>query len=124
LRNSGVTSTTRRRRTIEWSDIHDQRQVVVVSENTDDAIGVYGVLSWIIAQRTREIGVRAALGAQTADVRRMVLRQGLAITGLGLAIGLAAAALLKQPLASLLFDTSVDDPAFATGRTLVSGQSG
>jgi hypothetical protein len=53
----------------------------------------------------------------------MVLRQGLAITGLGLAIGLAAA-LLKQPMASLLFGTSVDDPAFATGRTLVSGQSG
>jgi ABC-type antimicrobial peptide transport system permease subunit len=97
---------------------------VGVSENTDDAIGVYAVLSWIIAQRTREIGVRAALGAQTADGHRMVLRQGLAVTGLGLAIGLGAAALLRQPMASLLFGKSVVDPAFATGRIAVSGQSG
>jgi putative ABC transport system permease protein len=78
------------------------------------AVGIYGVVSYSVAQRTREIGLRVALGAQTGDVMRMVIRQGLALAGLGAAIGLGAAALAARLMKSLLFNVSAIDPATFT----------
>jgi predicted permease len=74
------------------------------------AIGLYGTISYIVSQRTREIGVRMALGAAESDVARMVLRQGTRVALGGLAIGLAAALALSRVLDSLLFDVSATDP--------------
>jgi putative ABC transport system permease protein len=73
--------------------------------------GIYGVVSYSVAERTREIGIRVALGAQRNDVLRMVLGQGLMLAGLGIAIGLAAALAATRLLTSLLFGTSPSDPA-------------
>jgi putative ABC transport system permease protein len=73
------------------------------------AVGIYGVVSYSVAQRTREIGLRVALGAQTGDVMRMIIRQGLALAGLGAAIGLGGAALAAQLMKSLLFNVSATD---------------
>jgi putative ABC transport system permease protein len=78
------------------------------------AVGIYGVVSYSVAQRTREIGVRVALGAQTGDVIRMITRQGLTLAGLGAAIGLGGAALAAQLMKSLLFNVSAIDPATFT----------
>lgn len=74
------------------------------------AIGLYGVISYIVSQRTAEIGVRMALGAQPRDVRAMVLRQGLRVVVLGIVVGLGAAAAATQVLKSLLFEVSAHDP--------------
>jgi len=74
------------------------------------AVGIYGVVSYSVAQRTREIGLRVALGAQTRDVMRMIIRQGLALAGLGAAIGLGGAAMAAQLMKSLLFNVSATDP--------------
>jgi putative ABC transport system permease protein len=74
------------------------------------AIGVYGVLSYAISQRTNEIGLRVALGATRADVLRLVLGQGLTPAFVGLALGLAAAVGLSRFLDSLLFGLSARDP--------------
>ena len=77
--------------------------------------GIYGVVSYSVAERTREIGIRVALGALPGDVLQMVLRQGLILAGLGVGIGLAAALAATRLLSSLLFGTSPSDPAtFAT----------
>src|SRR5262245_36973298 len=78
------------------------------------AVGIYGVVSYSVAQRTREIGVRMALGAQTGGVMRMIIRQGLALAGLGAAIGLGGAAVAAQLMKSLLFNVGATDPATFT----------
>jgi putative ABC transport system permease protein len=75
------------------------------------AVGLFGVLSYTVAQRSREIGVRTALGAQTVDIVALVLRSGMAITGAGLAAGLAAAALLVESLSKILYGVGPFDPA-------------
>jgi macrolide transport system ATP-binding/permease protein len=75
------------------------------------AVGLYGVVSYTVARRTHEIGIRVALGAQARDVLRIVLRQGMALTLAGLAVGLAAALALARLLASLLYGVSPGDPA-------------
>jgi putative ABC transport system permease protein len=70
---------------------------------------LFGVMSYMAAQRTREIGVRTALGAQPADILRLVTREAAAILAAGLAIGLAAAFLLARSLAPLVYGVSVHD---------------
>jgi predicted lysophospholipase L1 biosynthesis ABC-type transport system permease subunit len=73
-------------------------------------VGIYGVITYIVAQRTREIGVRMALGATAGRVRGMVVRQGLGLAAVGVAIGLFAAVALSSLIGSLLFGVSATDP--------------
>ncbi len=75
------------------------------------AIGLYGVIAFSVAQRTREIGVRVALGAQHRDVLRLVMRRGILLIGTGLAIGIAAALALGGVVAGLLYGVKPADPA-------------
>ena len=72
--------------------------------------GVFGVLAYSVAQRTREIGVRIALGATPASILKMVLAQGLITIGIGTALGLAGSLLLTRTMRSLLFGVSPNDP--------------
>jgi len=74
------------------------------------AAGIYGVISYVVSQRTREIGVRIALGARQLDVSRMVLKYGLSLTGIGLAVGLIAAVGLTRLMSALLFGVKPLDP--------------
>jgi ABC-type antimicrobial peptide transport system permease subunit len=73
-------------------------------------IGIYGVISYSVSQRTREIGIRLALGAQRSSLRWMFVRSALILTAIGMAIGLAAATALTQSLRSLLFGITPLDP--------------
>jgi putative ABC transport system permease protein len=82
-------------------------------------IGVYGVTAYAVARRTREIGIRIAIGAQPRDVVRMVLRQGMSLVSIGSAIGLALAAGASRVLAGLLFGVAPFDPVAFSGATLV-----
>jgi predicted permease len=79
------------------------------------AVGLYGVVSFVVAQRTRELGVRIALGAQTKDVLGLVLRQGMRLVVIGLVVGAAAAVLATRFLASLMFGVSTLDPLVYVG---------
>ena len=74
------------------------------------AVGVFGVLSYAVSQRTREIGVRLALGASLGSIRMLVLRQGLTLAGIGVAVGLAAASVLTGQAVSLLYNVTPTDP--------------
>ena len=74
-------------------------------------VGIYGVISCSVAQRTREIGIRVALGARRREVTRVFVAHGLALAGIGIACGLAAAASLTRLMASLLFGVRATDPA-------------
>ena len=82
-------------------------------------VGLYGVKSYIISQRTREIGIRMALGARPWDVMSMVLREGALLSAAGVALGLPLAALLGVALSSLLYDVKPLDPAVFVSAPLV-----
>jgi predicted permease len=88
------------------------------------AAGIYGVISYSVSQRTREIGIRMALGAQRQEVTRMFVRHGLGLTAIGIACGLAAALALARVMGSLLFEVSPVDPmtyvAVCAGLTLAA----
>jgi predicted permease len=75
------------------------------------AVGIYGVISYSVAQRTREFGVRAALGAQVRDIVGLVLRHGAGLAAWGVMLGLLGGALLTRFLSGLLYDTQPRDPA-------------
>jgi ABC-type antimicrobial peptide transport system permease subunit len=73
-------------------------------------VGIYGVISYSVSQRTREIGIRIALGAQPRTLRGMVVRNGVLLASIGVAFGLVAAAALTRLMSSFLFDVSALDP--------------
>lgn len=91
------------------------------------AVGIFGVMAFAVAQRTRELGLRVALGAQPADMMKLVLGQGMKMAGPGVLIGVAGAAVLTRWLASLLYGVSATDPltfigtaALMTGVALIA----
>jgi len=86
------------------------------------AAGIYGLLAGSVAERTREIGVRAALGASRRSILGLVVREGMALAGLGIVIGLAVAAVATKALDSLLYGVSRMDPlTFGLGLVLLAG---
>jgi predicted permease len=82
-------------------------------------VGIYGVIAYVVTQRTREIGIRAALGANRRRLEGMFLRQGLTLAAVGAAIGLVAAAALGRSMSSLLFGVGPADPAAYLGALAV-----
>jgi ABC-type antimicrobial peptide transport system permease subunit len=82
-------------------------------------VGIYGVIAYSVAERTQEMGIRMALGAERVDILRLVLRQGLMLAVSGIAIGLAASLALTRLLGSLLYRVSTTDPlTFVFGAVL------
>ena len=83
------------------------------------AAGIYGVTAYTVTQRTHELGIRIALGAQVSDVLKMILGQGMAVIGVGLVLGLVAAFALMRLLRSLLFGVGENDPLTFVAITVV-----
>jgi ABC-type antimicrobial peptide transport system permease subunit len=86
-------------------------------------VGIYGVMAYVVSQRTREIGIRSALGAEPRELKRMFLLHGLALTGVGTVVGLVVAVALARVMSSLLFGIGPMDPVAymaALGVTLVA----
>ena len=83
------------------------------------AVGIYGVVSYMVSLRTREVAVRLALGAQPAQVRRMVSRQAMVVAGVGIAIGLAGASAVTRVLGALLYGVSPTDPTSMAGAAVL-----
>jgi putative ABC transport system permease protein len=84
-------------------------------------VGIYGVISFSVTQRTHEIGVRMALGAQKSDVFKFVIGRGMLLTLTGLAIGLMGAGGLTRLMSSLLFGVSANDPMTYSAVAVVLG---
>jgi putative ABC transport system permease protein len=74
-------------------------------------VGIFGVMNYLVTLRIREIGLRMALGAQPGEVLRLILKQGLLLTGIGIALGLAGALALTRVMSGLLFGVGSTDPA-------------
>jgi predicted permease len=120
--------------------LHPRTMQEVIADQTDDtriqtfllggfavlalilsSVGLYGVMSYTVTQRTREIGIRMAIGASAGDVLRMILLHGLRLTAGGIAVGLLLSFALSRSITSLLFGTSPFDPAvFAIVATLLA----
>jgi putative ABC transport system permease protein len=77
-------------------------------------LGIYGVMSYAVAQRTREIGIRMSIGARQSDVARMIITRGLAMTVAGVVVGLAASLFLSRLVESQLFGVRTSDPLTLT----------
>jgi ABC-type antimicrobial peptide transport system permease subunit len=83
------------------------------------ALGIFGVLSYGVRLRARELSIRMALGAEGGAIRRLIMRRGLLVTGVGLAIGLAGATTLSRLMSSVLFQVSPFDPSVLAGAMVV-----
>lgn len=83
------------------------------------AVGIYGILSGGVAERTREIGVRAAFGASPRNILRLIMEQGMALAAIGVAIGIAGALAASRLLVTLLFGVTPLDPLTYAGVTLL-----
>jgi putative ABC transport system permease protein len=82
-------------------------------------LGIYGVMAYSVSQRTREIGIRIAIGARQADVSRMVMRHGITLTAAGVLVGIGASLALSKLIASQLFGVRPSDPVTIVSVLLV-----